>query len=232
MKKGQIPGFTAAINSHISQPRIDLPISIEEIVKADAVILTHNHSDHWDEIAAANLQKDIPFFVRNEAELKIIQENGFTNLKIIDENGTNFEGIKMYKTETQHGAREIVKPYYERINRAYGAMGVVFQSENNKTLYIAGDTIMCDEVKEVIDKFSPSVIVINACGATKIIDGKRVKIIMDLEDVKTISSYAKNATIIASHMDAVSHLTVTREDIINLKLENVLVPSNNERLRF
>lgn len=66
----------------------------------------------------------------------------------------------------------------------------------------------------------------------KIIDGKRVKIIMDLEDVKTISSYAKNATIIASHMDAVSHLTVTREDIINLKLENVLVPSNNERFRF
>lgn len=55
MKKGQMPGFTEAVNSHISQPRIDLPISIEEIVKTDAVILTHNHSDHWDEIAAANL---------------------------------------------------------------------------------------------------------------------------------------------------------------------------------
>ena len=105
--------------------------------------------------------------------------------------------------------------------------GFVFQSENNKTLYIAGDTIWCDEVKEVFDKFNPSVVVINACGATKIIDGKNVRIIMDLEDVKTISSYAKNATIIASHMDTVSHLTVTSEDIKNLKLENVLVPSNN-----
>lgn len=135
-KKFQMRGFTEAVNSHISQPRIDLPISIEDIVKTDSVILTHNHSDHRDEIAEENHQKDIPFFVRNAAELKIIQENGITNLKIIDENGTNFEGIKMYKTETQHGARETVKPYYERINRApYGAMGVVFQSENNKAFY-------------------------------------------------------------------------------------------------
>lgn len=82
---------------------------------------------------------------------------------------------------------------------SFDEMGVVFQSENNKTLYITGDTIWCDEVKEVIDKFSPSVIVINACGATKIIDGKNVKIIIDIDNVKSIASYAKNAMIIASH---------------------------------
>lgn len=113
MKKDEMPGFAGAVNSHISQPRVDLPISIEEIVKTDAVILTHNHSDHWDEIAAANLQKDIPFFVQNETDFKIIQKYGFTNLRINDERGTYFEGIKMYKTKTHHGAREIMKPICE-----------------------------------------------------------------------------------------------------------------------
>ena len=34
-----------------------------------------------------------------------------------------------------------------------------------------------------------------------------------IDDVKEISNYAKESTIIASHMDTVNHLTVTREDI-------------------
>ena len=55
---------------------------------------------------------------------------------------------------------------------------------------------------------------------------------MDIEDVKAISNYAKNSNIIASHMDTVSHLTVTREDIKSLKLNNVVVPDDNEILEF
>ena len=55
---------------------------------------------------------------------------------------------------------------------------------------------------------------------------------MDIEDTKAISNYAKNSTIIASHMDTVSHLTVTRADIKALKLNNVVVPDDNEILEF
>ena len=94
----------------------------------------------------------------------------------------------------------------------YDAMGVIFKSETEKTLYVAGDTIWYDEIKETIDKHSPKVIIINACGATVCIgDGERL--IMDMEDIKSISDYAKSSTIIASHMDTVSHLTVTRDDV-------------------
>lgn len=232
MKKDQLPGHPAAANSHVSQPRVDLPISIEEIVKTDAVILTHYHLDHWDEIAAENLDKNIPFFVQDEEDSQRIQKFGFTNLRIVSDSRTEFEGIKIYKTYTQHGRREVVKDFCKQINMLYDAMGVVLQAENHKTLYIAGDTIWCEEVKQAIDKFSPDVIVINACGAQAVIDGKKERIIMDVEDVKQISSYAKNAKIIASHMDTISHLTVTRDDIKNLKLHNVLVPADNETLKF
>lgn len=55
---------------------------------------------------------------------------------------------------------------------------------------------------------------------------------MDINDIKSISGYAKSSTIIASHMDTVSHLTVTREDVKNLKLSNVVVPCDNEILKF
>ena len=58
------------------------------------------------------------------------------------------------------------------------------------------------------------------------------KIIMDAADVKTVATYAPSAVVVASHMDTVSHLTVTRQDIKNLHLANVVVPDDNEILKF
>ncbi len=229
MPKDYMAGFDAGVNSEIRQPRVELPVSIEKIVDVDAVILTHYHPDHFDEFASKALDKNIPFFVQSEFDLDIIKNLGFKDIRIIKEDGTDFEGIKLYKTNCQHGKRETVKPLCEQVGMPYDAMGVVFKSENEKTLYLAGDTIWCEEVKAALDKFNPEIIITNACGAT-VINGERL--IMNSDDIKEISSYSKNSKIIASHMDTVSHLTVTRDDIKNLNLENVLVPDDNETLSF
>ena len=229
--KGYMDGFSGAMNSDIRQPRVDLPISIDKIVDVDAVILTHFHPDHFDEFAVSALDKNIPFFVQNDTDKQIIENYGFNDVRLISESGTDFEGIKLFKTQCQHGRYEIVKPMCEKIGMPYDAMGIVFKSDAEKTLYVAGDTIWYDEVKRAIDKYNPQVIITNACGATVLV-GEGERLIMDIDDTKAISSYAKNSTIIASHMDTVSHLTVTREDIKSLNLNNVLVPFDNETLEF
>ena len=231
MPKEFMSGFEGAMNSDIRQPRIELPISIDKIVDVDAVILTHFHPDHFDEFAAKALDKNIPFFVQNETDMNIIKNFGFNVVRLISESGTDFEGIKIYKTQCQHGRREVVKPMCEQIGMPYDAMGIVFKANTEKTLYVAGDTIWCDEVRTAINKFNPEIIIINACGATVLL-GEGERLIMDIEDTKAISNYAKNSTIIASHMDTVSHLTVTREDIKNLKQNNVIVPDDNEILEY
>ena len=227
MPKDYMAGFDAGINSDIRQPRVELPVSIEEIVDVDAVILTHYHPDHWDDFAAKAINKNLPFFVQSEIDKNIIENLGFKDVRVLKE--TDFEGIKLYKTNCQHGKRETVKPLCEKVGMPYDAMGVVFKSQNERTLYLAGDTIWCEEVKDALDEYNPEIIVINACGAT-VINGERL--IMNSDDIKAIASYSKNSTVIASHMDTVSHLTVTRDDIKNLKLENVLVPDDNEILVF
>lgn len=231
MPKDFMEGFDVGVNPQIRQPRVELPISIDKIVDVDAVILTHFHPDHFDEFAAKALNKDIPFFVQSEFDFNIIKSFEFNDIRIISETGTEFEGIKLIKTPCQHGRIETVKPVCEQVGMPYDAMGVIFKSENEKTLYVTGDTIWYDEIKETIEKYSPEVIVINACGATVCIgDGERL--IMDIEDIKSISDYAKSSTIIASHMDTVSHLTVTRDDVKNLKFSNIVVPDDNEILKF
>ncbi len=229
MPKDYMPGFEMAVNANVRQPRVELPLSVEKIVDVDAVILTHFHPDHWDEFAAKAIDKKIPFFVQSEVDQKQIQSLGFSDVRVVSVSGTEFDGITLYKTFGQHGKREIIKPLCEQVNMAYDAMGVVFKAKNEKTLYVAGDTIWCEEVVEAIDKFAPDVIVVNACGAT-LLNGERI--IMNDEDVKTLTQYAPKAVIIASHMDTVSHLTVTRNDIRKMKLNNVLVPEDNEIMEF
>ena len=229
MPKDYMPGFDGAYNAEVRQPRVELPISIEEIVNVDAVILTHYHPDHWDDFAAKAIDKHIPFFVQSDKDSEIIKSMGFEDVRILSLDGTEFAGIKLYRTECQHGKREIIKPICESMGMPYESMGVVFKSDNEKTLYIAGDTIWCDEVINALDKYKPEIIVVNSCGA-RMLTGERI--IMDANDVKTISEYSPNSVIVASHMGTVSHLTVTREDIKNLGLANVLVPADNEVLKF
>ncbi len=228
MPKDYMPGFDTGIHSEIRQPRTELPLNIEQIVDVDAVILTHYHPDHWDEFAAKALNKNIPFFVQSTDDAETVKKFGFNNVAVI-ESKIEFSGVSLIKTKGQHGKREIIAPLCEKIGMTYDAMGVVFKSENEKKLYLAGDTIWCNEVKENIDEYNPDIIIVNACGAKTVI-GERL--IMDADDVKAVSEYAKNAIIIASHMDTVSHLSVTRDDIKKLGLPNVLVPNDNDILEF
>ncbi len=231
--KNYMKGFEAGINSHIRQPRVELPFEIEKIIDVDAVILTHFHPDHFDEYAANALNKDIKFFVQSQNDLEIIKSYGFKNLEIITEQGINYRNVKLYKTNCQHGKREIIKPICENVGMPYDAMGVIFKSEKEKTLYLAGDTIWCKEVSKAIETYNPEIIIINACAAT-VFNGERL--IMNIDDVKEVLQNAPNAKIIASHMDTVSHLTVTRADLEKFKIENkvnnILIPDDGETIDF
>lgn len=231
--KDYMGGFESALNSQIRQPRVELPFEIEKTVDVDAVILTHFHPDHFDEYAVNALNKDIKFFVQSQKDLEIIKSYGFKNLEVMTQQGIDYKNIKLYKTDCQHGKREIIKPLCESIGMPYDAMGVVFKSNNEKTLYVAGDTIWCDEVSEAIDKFEPEIIVVNACAAT-VINGERL--IMNIDDVRQVIKKAPKSTIIASHMDTVSHLTVTRKDLEEFRekesVKNLLIPDDGEVLNF
>lgn len=231
--KDYMEGFESALNSQIRQPRVELPFEIEKTVDVDAVILTHFHPDHFDEYAVNALNKDIKFFVQSQKDLEIIKSYGFKNLEVMTQQGIDYKNIKLYKTDCQHGKREIIKSLCESIGMPYDAMGVVFKSNNEKTLYVAGDTIWCDEVSEAIDKFEPEIIVVNACAAT-VINGERL--IMNIDDVRQVIKKAPKSTIIASHMDTVSHLTVTRKDLEEFRekesVKNLLIPDDGEVLNF
>ncbi|MNG90366.1 MBL fold metallo-hydrolase [Aeromonas salmonicida] len=209
-KKGTYPGFEGTYRSNLRNPMVELPGSVEDVISGvDAVIVTHTHLDHWDDAAQKALPKDIPLFAQHEADAQLIRSQGFKNVRVLTDEA-EFGGVKITKTGGQHGTDEmyavpaLAKPLGE-------AMGVVFQAKGYKTLYLAGDTIWRKEVDHAIETYNPEVIVLNAGKAR--MTGYEGAIIMGEEDVLRASQAAKNAKIVAVHMDAVNHMSLTREEL-------------------
>lgn len=226
-EKGTYPPFRNSARQDQYNPLVSLPSSTEQIIQdIDAVIVTHLHLDHWDDAAKEALPKEIKVFSQNEKDAAEIRNAGFQNVEVLKEN-TLFEGIQLTKTNGEHGRGEILK--------LLGLVcGVVFNHSSEKTLYVAGDTVWYDEVQKVIDTYKPAIIVVNA-GDNQFNEGG--SLVMGKEDVYEVYKAAPNAKVIAVHMEAVNHWTLSREELKSFANEkgissNILVPDDGESYSF
>lgn len=233
-KKGTYPGFEKTYRSELRNPLVDLPMSVEDVLAGvDAVIVTHTHLDHWDDAAQEALPKDIPLFTQNQADATLIRTQGFTNVRVLSDK-VEFGGVQLNKTGGQHGTDEMFA-VPEVATFLGDAMGVVFEAPGHKTLYLVGDTIWRDEVDQTLEQYAPEVIVINAGYATMSdYDGS---IIMGKEDVLRAAKAKPDATIVATHMDAINHMAQTRVELREFVQKNgvadrVEVPEDGESVKF
>jgi L-ascorbate metabolism protein UlaG (beta-lactamase superfamily) len=226
-EKVTYPPFPNSLRQDQKNPLVSLPTSIENIINhVDAVIVTHLHLDHYDDAAKEVLPKDIKMFVQNEDDAGIVRNDGFHNVEVLQDD-TVFEGIQLIKTKGEHGRGEILK-------LAGLVCGVVFKHPNEKTLYVAGDTVWYGAVQDVIETHKLEIIVVNG-GDNQFLQGG--SLVMGKDDIYEVHKAAPNAKIISVHMEAVNHWTLSREELkrfINDKgiASNVLVPDDGESYSF
>ncbi|MEB5924764.1 MBL fold metallo-hydrolase [Franconibacter daqui] len=210
-KKEAYPGFPGTFNDKLRNPRVDLKTPMETILDVNAVIVTHTHNgnphgDHWDKAAAELVPKHLPIFAQNEADAERIKAQGFKNVNVLSSN-TLFRGVTLSWTAGRHGSEEAEKIGFSDLG---DVCGVIFRKNGEKTLYLTGDTRWNSFVAHSLNKYKPDIIVMNAGFA--IVPGIG-GIIMGCEDVCEVAHAAPDAKLIASHLEAVNHATVTRTEL-------------------
>jgi len=207
-------------------PLVPLPRAAPRVVAGvDAVVVTHTHRDHFDDAAASLVPKQLPLFCQPEDEGKL-RALGFTDVRPVA-GVTQWEGIEIRRTAGQHGTGEIGK-------RMAPVSGFVLRAIDERTLYVAGDTIWCPEVREALQVHAPAVTVVNA-GAAQFHEGDPIT--MTAEDVIEVARGAPGAAVVAVHMETVNHCGLTRSALASRVAEarlgsRVWIPQDGETARY
>lgn len=206
-------------------PLVDMPCKMWEAEsRADCVVLSHLHSDHFDKEAADFLDKDRPlFFPACDAEAPLLA--GFTDLRPVEGTGL-YNEVAFEHVPGRHGHSEAV------LADMGESGGYVFMAAGEPTLYWTGDTVWCEEVRKTIEVYQPQVIVVHGGGA--LWNGEEIT--MGIADVLSVCKAAPDAKVIAVHFETTDHASITRRqlreaaDAAGISRDQLRIPADGEEI--
>lgn len=227
-KKGDMEPVTTLTDSR-RNPTVELPFDTDTLLKliekTDAVLVTHTHRDHFDSAAAELLPKSKTLFCQPGDEVTL-KDMGFKNVLPVHAK-LSWNGIDLVRTSGHHG-RGIAEKKLGVVS------GFVLRSKSEPILYIAGDTILCTEVEEAIEQHQPDITVVNAGAAHLMVGGP---ITMNANDIINLCSKYAKTKVVAVHLEAFNHCSLTREKLSECLNKNslsscVIIPKDGELLQF
>lgn len=208
-------------------PTVELQMPVAEIIQnLDLVVVTHTHADHFDEAASQALNKSIAL-INQPADQEFFQKQGFTNAQTIVD-GWEWHGIQLHRLEAKHGSGEVLKKMGKTSR-------FVLQAKNQPTVYIVGDAIWTEDIKQNIAKYKPDYIIVNSGGA-QIAGFENTPIIMDEAQTMALVAASGKAKVIAVHMDALDHCRTTRATLRQqaaarrISPKKLLIPQDGETI--
>ncbi|PWY95996.1 Metallo-hydrolase/oxidoreductase [Aspergillus sclerotioniger CBS 115572] len=168
------PGVTSMRRKN---PAVDL----ENLPPVDLVLLSHYHEDHFDRHVEASLRRDLPIVTTPHAKLNLTAkgEDSFTKVTAVDVYNHAIVDIKSDETSRQPRLRVTGMPGkhipmgkpLEKLNDIVGAipptngwmleLGYSDQStefQSGYRIYISGDTLVFDELKEIPRRYGDQAI--------------------------------------------------------------------------
>lgn len=209
-------------------PLVDLPMPAAEVIAgAEFFLLSHLHSDHFDPAAADLLPRDTQIFCQ-PTDKAALQSKGFTRLSPVEDR-VEWQGISIRRFDGQHGSGDV-------LGEMGLASGFVISAEEEPTILWVGDSLLTEAIRTEITRSKPDVIITHSSGA---VWGKdRVLILTDAAQTIEICRLAPRARVVAVHMEALDHGTVSRAGLREYAREQaisddrLLIPLDGETILF
>lgn len=123
---------------------------IADLPPLDFIVLSHHHGDHFDDVAARELRKDVPI-VTNDHAVRLLSEQGFTEGYALD----TWETQAVVKGEARVGVTSM--PGKHAPDHVAGLLPPVMGSildfsragRHLFRLYISGDTLLHDRLHDI-----------------------------------------------------------------------------------
>lgn len=163
-------GDHAHLGHGISSRRLTNPaLEIENLPPLDLVVLSHMHGDHFDHIAAEKLNKTLPIITTHHAT-KSLRKQGFTAPYALDTwqsmSIRKGEGVlKITSMPGRHGPNILAAA----LPPVMGSMlEFIEQGQTRFCLYITGDTLVIDQLKEIPKRYPHIDVALLHLGGTRI----------------------------------------------------------------
>ena len=153
-------------------------MNIEQLPPLDLVILSHFHGDHFDQVAGRELDKSLPIVTTPHASEEL-SLRGFTNPQQLDK----WESISFVKgnvqllitaTPGQHGPLPVAM-FLPQVMGSILDFKVKEEDDADSSsrrhlfrIYITGDTLVFDDIKEIPKRYSDINIALLHLGGTKV----------------------------------------------------------------
>jgi len=190
-------------------------------------LVSHLHKDHFDPAAAEVIPPQMPILCRGQDAEKLKKDN-FTRVQpVADHLACN--GIEFHCVPARHGTSDAV------LGDMGTTCGYVLRAPKEPTLYWAGDTVWYEGVAETITKWRPDVILTHSGGA---VWNRGELIIMDADQTVTVCRRAPSSQVVAIHMEAFDHCTITRSELrraareAGISDDRLSIPVDGEEIVF
>lgn len=211
-------------------PLVELPSGAwTELESVTHCLITHcqkGHFDHLDRAGTSWLrERQIPV-ICTPHDVDHLRQRGLNVQPLLPEHDHPgpFLGGHIRTIRCTHG-RGVVGRLMEH------GVGFLIEMPGEPSLYLAGDTLLTDEVRACVREHRPAVSVVPAGGARFDLGSD---IIMGIDEVIEFARLS-GAAVVANHLEAISHCPVSRVALAEAAASaqvGLLIPEDGEVLAF
>jgi L-ascorbate metabolism protein UlaG (beta-lactamase superfamily) len=152
----------------------DPALTVDELPPLDAIVLSHMHGDHWDRVAQRDLDHRLPILTTMHAARRL-QVRGFTHAFGVPTwyTHTVVKG-DTHLVVTALPGRHAPIPVQQFLPPVMGTMLEFSNGMARRRLYLSGDTLLVDELREIPVRFESIDVGVLHLGGTRLPFGRHL----------------------------------------------------------